>query len=158
MNMETIKKYFTMLNLNKIFLYFPTLVLFTGMICYAQIKVYDDFETLGLNKIWNSDRMVRNAFKIQSKIVRKGKSEAYGDLPVPRRVRVGAPNIKEARFRNGVGPLFCFRMPFYVYRAFVLPVIYSWTGFVLPAPDSLLPGILGVHDLCELREKRQRHV
>jgi hypothetical protein len=42
----------------------------------AQQNVQDSFETPQLSKIWSTDRMVKNAFEIQSTIVRHGQSAA----------------------------------------------------------------------------------
>jgi len=39
---------------------------------YAQISVYDSFDTTGLSKIWNSKRMETEAYEVQSFIVRHG--------------------------------------------------------------------------------------
>lgn len=39
---------------------------------YAQISVYDNFDTPELSKIWNSKRMETEAFEVQSLIVRHG--------------------------------------------------------------------------------------
>jgi hypothetical protein len=44
--------------------------------CRSQVDVYDGFETPELSKIWSTDRMVRDAFKVQSGIVRNGHSAA----------------------------------------------------------------------------------
>ncbi len=53
------------------------LLLFVPIIsCYNQKDVYDGFEASALNHIWTSSRMVSQAFEIQSRIVRKGKSAA----------------------------------------------------------------------------------
>jgi hypothetical protein len=42
------------------------------MSCRSQVNVYDGFETPGLSNIWSTDRMTKDALKIQSDIVRKG--------------------------------------------------------------------------------------
>jgi hypothetical protein len=62
------------------------LCLLIGLICKAQLNVYDDFEAPKLSKIWSTDRMAPNSFEIQSAVVRKGKSAAKitlhtGDKP-----------------------------------------------------------------------------
>lgn len=44
--------------------------------CWSQVNIYDGFETTGLSKIWSTDRMVNEAIKFQSAIVRKGQSAA----------------------------------------------------------------------------------
>jgi hypothetical protein len=54
----------------------------------SPIDVYDDFEAPTLKNIWSSSSMESNAFKIQSEIVRKGKSAAKitlktGDIVEP---------------------------------------------------------------------------
>jgi Polysaccharide lyase len=51
-------------------------LLFNATSCRSQVNVYDGFETQELNKIWSTDRMVINALKIQSNIVRSGHSAA----------------------------------------------------------------------------------
>lgn len=44
--------------------------------CRAQVNLYDGFEDDKLSKIWSTDRMKSNAFKVQSTVVRKGNSAA----------------------------------------------------------------------------------
>ncbi|MEP7237898.1 MAG: polysaccharide lyase [Ferruginibacter sp.] len=44
--------------------------------CRSQVNVYDGFEANKLKNIWTSDRMVKNAFEVQSKIVRSGNNAA----------------------------------------------------------------------------------
>lgn len=57
-----------------------TLIILTSFVflcsCHSQINVYDGFETPSLSKIWSTDRMVNNAFQIQSTIVRRGHGAA----------------------------------------------------------------------------------
>jgi hypothetical protein len=52
------------------------LLLFSAPItsCISQVNVYDGFETPELSKIWATDRMVADAFQVQSVIVRSGHS------------------------------------------------------------------------------------
>jgi hypothetical protein len=50
--------------------------LFLGTSCRKQMKVYDGFESPKLSKIWSTDRMVKDAFQVQSRIVRKGHGAA----------------------------------------------------------------------------------
>ncbi|MEO7983010.1 MAG: polysaccharide lyase [Bacteroidota bacterium] len=53
------------------------IVLFTTVTsCQSQVNVQDDFEKKELSKIWTTDRMVNNAFQIQSTIVRNGHNAA----------------------------------------------------------------------------------
>jgi hypothetical protein len=44
--------------------------------CKSHMDVYDGFEMPELSKIWSTDRMVKDAFKVQSKILRSGHSAA----------------------------------------------------------------------------------
>ena len=50
--------------------------MFNATSCRSQVNVYDGFETQELSKIWSTDRMVTDALKIQSNIVRSGHSAA----------------------------------------------------------------------------------
>jgi hypothetical protein len=52
------------------------LLLFILNSCRSQIDVYDGFESPKLSKIWSTDRMVKESFKIQTNIVRTGHSAA----------------------------------------------------------------------------------
>jgi len=53
----------------------PTL-LSAAMYCQCQVNVYDGFETPGLSSIWSTDRMVKDAFTVQTAILRNGHSAA----------------------------------------------------------------------------------
>jgi hypothetical protein len=44
--------------------------------CKSHINVYDGFESQGLKNIWSTDRMVNDAFKTETDIVRNGKYAA----------------------------------------------------------------------------------
>lgn len=53
-----------------------TIILAVLTTCRSQVAVHDGFETAKLSNIWSRDRMVKEAFKIQSDIVRKGHNAA----------------------------------------------------------------------------------
>lgn len=57
---------------------FPVLIMASLNLfsCKAQVNVYDGFETKTLSKIWTNDRMVKDAFEMQSNVVRNGNSAA----------------------------------------------------------------------------------
>src|SRR6476620_4272723 len=44
--------------------------------CTSHVDVYDGFETSELSAVWSEDRMVKDAFMMQSNIVRKGHNAA----------------------------------------------------------------------------------
>jgi hypothetical protein len=63
--------------------------------CKSQVDVYDGFETSELSRIWSTDRMVKDAIKMQSGIVRKGQSAAMITLKTGDVYEIGLGKSKD---------------------------------------------------------------